>query len=61
MVSPSRSRPEDDPPEDKRSRKGRERNLRRRLKRILGVDLLAIPTIASAVVEWMRPARYDDW
>ena len=35
----------DDPPEDKRSRKGRERKLRRRLKRMLGVDLLAIPTI----------------
>ena len=35
----------DDPPEDKRSRKGRDRELRRRLKRMLGVDLLAIPTI----------------
>ena len=34
-----------DPPEDKRSRKGRDRALRRRLKRMLGVDLLAIPTI----------------
>ena len=34
-----------DPPEDKRSRKGRDRKLRRRLKRMLGVDLLAIPTI----------------
>ena len=34
-----------DPPEDKRSRKGRERELRRRLKRMLGVDLLAIPSI----------------
>ena len=34
-----------DPPEDKRSRKGRDRELRRRLKRMLGVDLLAIPTI----------------
>ena len=35
----------DDPPEDRRSRKGRDRALRRRLKRMLGVDLLAIPTI----------------
>lgn len=35
----------DDPPEDKRSRKGRERDLRRRLKRMLGVDLVAIPAI----------------
>lgn len=35
----------DDPPADKRSRKGRERDLRRRLKRMLGVDLVAIPTI----------------
>ena len=35
----------DDPPEDKRSRKGRERELRRRLKRMLGVDLVAIPTV----------------
>ena len=35
----------DNPPEDKRSRKGRERDLRRRLKRMLGVDLVAIPTI----------------
>ena len=34
-----------DPPEDKRSRKGRDRELRRRLKRALGVDLMAIPTI----------------
>ena len=34
-----------DPPEDKRSRKGRDRALRRRLKRMLGVDLVAIPTI----------------
>ena len=34
-----------DPPEDKRSRKGRDRELRRRLRRMLGVDLLAIPTI----------------
>ncbi len=34
-----------DPPEDKRSRKGRDRALRRRLQRMLGVDLLAIPTI----------------
>ena len=34
-----------DPPEDKRSRKGRERELRRKLKRMLGVDLVAIPTI----------------
>ena len=34
-----------DPPEDRRSRKGRDRKLRRRLKRMLGVDLLAIPTI----------------
>ena len=34
-----------DPSEDKRSRKGRDRALRRRLKRMLGVDLLAIPTI----------------
>ena len=34
-----------DPPEDKRSRKGRDRKLRKRLKRMLGVDLLAIPTI----------------
>ena len=34
-----------DPPEDKRSRKGRDRALRRKLKRMLGVDLLAIPTI----------------
>ena len=34
-----------DPPEDGRSRKGRDRELRRRLKRVLGVDLLAIPTI----------------
>ena len=35
----------DDPPEDSRSRKGRDRALRRRLKRMLGVDLPAIPTI----------------
>ena len=35
----------DDPPEDKRSRKGRERELRRRLKRMPGVDLVAIPTV----------------
>ena len=35
----------DDPPPDKRSRKGRERELRRRLRRTLGVDLVAIPTI----------------
>ena len=35
----------DDPPEDKRSRKGRDRKLRRRLKRMLGVDLMAIPTV----------------
>ncbi len=34
-----------DPPADKRSRKGRERELRRRLHRMLGVDLMAIPTI----------------
>ena len=34
-----------DPPADKRSRKGRDRELRRRLKRMLGVDLMAIPTI----------------
>ena len=34
-----------DPPEDGRSRKGRDRELRRRIKRVLGVDLLAIPTI----------------
>ena len=33
------------PPEDKRSRKGRDRELRRRLKRMLGVDLVAIPTV----------------
>lgn len=35
----------DDPPEDRRSRKGRDRALRRRLKRMLGVDLVAIPTV----------------
>ena len=35
----------EDPPEDRRSRKGRDRALRRRLKRMLGVDLLAIPTV----------------
>ena len=35
----------DDPPGDTRSRKGRERELRRRLQRTLGVDLVAIPTI----------------
>ena len=35
----------DDPPPDQRSRKGRERELRRRLQRTLGVDLVAIPTI----------------
>ena len=34
-----------DPPEDRRSRKGRDRALRRKLKRMLGVDLVAIPTI----------------
>ena len=34
-----------DPPLDRRSRKGRERELRRRLKRVLGVDLMAIPTV----------------
>jgi len=34
-----------DPPEDKRSRPGRDRALRRRLKRMLGVDLVAIPSI----------------
>ena len=34
-----------DPPEDRRSRKGRDRKLRRRLKRMLGVDLVAIPTV----------------
>ncbi|MCY3641065.1 MAG: IS110 family transposase [Gammaproteobacteria bacterium] len=34
-----------DPPADRRSRKGRDRALRRRLKRMLGVDLVAIPTI----------------
>ena len=38
------------PPEDKRSRKGRDRELRRRLKRVLGVDLMAIPTIGVETV-----------
>ena len=36
---------EDEPPDDKGTRKGRERALRRRLRRMLGVDLPAIPTI----------------
>ena len=36
---------EDDPPLDRRARKGRERKLKRRLKRVLGVDLTAIPTV----------------
>ena len=34
-----------EPPEYRDSRKGRERALRRRLKRMLGVDLAAIPTL----------------
>ena len=34
-----------DPPDGKRSRKGRDRALRRRLRQVLGVDLMAIPTI----------------
>ena len=36
---------EDDPTLDRRARKGRERKLKRRLKRALGVDLTAIPTV----------------
>ena len=36
---------EDDPTLDRRARKGRERKLKRRLKRVLGVDLTAIPTV----------------
>lgn len=35
----------EEPPPDRRARKGRERKLKRRLKRALGVDLTAIPTV----------------
>lgn len=35
----------EEPPPDRRARKGRERKLKRRLKRVLGVDLTAIPTV----------------
>ena len=35
----------DEPPDDRGTRKGRERALRERLRRMLGVDLTAIPTV----------------
>ena len=35
----------DEPPDDKGARAGRDRELRRRLRRMLGVDLPAIPTV----------------